>query len=34
MDEVFASFPVPLKGIDRDNGGEFINSAMKAWHEQ
>jgi hypothetical protein len=34
MDEVFASFPVPLLGIDSDNGGEFINSAMKAWCEQ
>jgi hypothetical protein len=34
MDEVYVSFPVPLKGIDSDNGGEFINSAMKAWCEQ
>jgi hypothetical protein len=34
MDEVYASFPVPLKGIDSDNGGEFINTAMKAWCEQ
>ncbi|MDR2245426.1 MAG: hypothetical protein LBE17_01930 [Treponema sp.] len=33
-DDVFASFPVPLKGIDSDNGGEFINFAMKAWCEQ
>jgi hypothetical protein len=30
MDDAFASFPVPLKGVDSDNGGEFINSAMKA----
>jgi transposase InsO family protein len=34
MDEVYASFPVPLKGIDRDNGSEFINTAMKNWCEQ
>jgi hypothetical protein len=34
MDEVYASFPVPLKGIDSDNGGEFINTAMKTWCEQ
>jgi hypothetical protein len=34
MDEVYASFPVPLRGIDSDNGGEFINAAMKAWCEQ
>jgi transposase InsO family protein len=34
MDEVSASFPVPLKGIDSDNGREFINSAMKTWCEQ
>ena len=34
MDDVYASFPVPLKGIDSDNGGEFINTAMKTWCEQ
>jgi transposase InsO family protein len=34
MDEVYASFLVPLKGIDSDNGGEFINTAMKNWREQ
>jgi transposase InsO family protein len=34
LDEVYASFPVPLKGIDSDNGSEFINTAMKAWCEQ
>jgi hypothetical protein len=34
MDEVFASFPVPLMDINRDSGGEFINTAMKTWHEQ
>jgi hypothetical protein len=34
MEEVYASFPVPLRGIDSDNGGEFINTTMKAWYEQ
>jgi hypothetical protein len=34
MDDVDASFPVPLRGIDSDNGGEFINIAMKTWCEQ
>jgi hypothetical protein len=34
MEEVSAAFPVPLKGIDSDNGGEFINTAMKTWCEQ
>jgi hypothetical protein len=34
MDDLYASFPVPLKGIDSDNGGEFINTAMKTWCEQ
>jgi transposase InsO family protein len=34
LDEVYASFPVPLKGIDSDNGSEFINTAMKTWCEQ
>jgi hypothetical protein len=34
MDEVHASFPVPLKGIDRDKGGEFVNTAMKTRCEQ
>ena len=31
LDECRLSFPVPLKGIDSDNGGEFINSALKKW---
>jgi hypothetical protein len=34
MDDVYASFPVPLKGIDSDNGGEFINTVIKTWCEQ
>ena len=34
MDDAVASFPVPLKGIDSDNGSEFINTAMKTWCEQ
>jgi hypothetical protein len=34
MEEVSASFPVPLRGIGSDNGGEFINTALKAWCEQ
>ncbi|MDR0400878.1 MAG: hypothetical protein LBH51_08045 [Treponema sp.] len=34
MDDISASFPVPLKGIDSDNGGEFLNTAKKTWCEQ
>jgi hypothetical protein len=34
MEEASASFPAPLRGIDSGNGGEFINTAMKAWCEQ
>jgi hypothetical protein len=34
MDEVYASFPVSLKGIESGNGGKFINTAMKTWCEQ
>jgi hypothetical protein len=28
MDDVYASFPVPLKGIYSDNGWEFINENL------
>jgi hypothetical protein len=34
MVRLWEFFPVPLRGIDSDNGGEFINIAMKAWCEQ
>jgi hypothetical protein len=31
MDELRTGLPFPMKGIDSDNGGEFINDAMLAW---
>ena len=33
LEDVCTSFPVPLRGIDSDNGGEFINWHLKEWCE-
>ncbi|MDR1900203.1 MAG: transposase [Treponema sp.] len=33
LEDIRAAFPVPLKGIDSDNGGEFINWHLKGWCE-
>ena len=34
LEDIRVSFPVPLKGIDSDNGAEFINWHLKHWCEQ
>jgi hypothetical protein len=34
LDDIRTGFPVPLKGIDCDNGAEFINWHLKHWCEQ
>ena len=34
LDDIRLGFPVPLKGIDSDNGAEFINWHLKYWCEQ
>jgi hypothetical protein len=34
LEDIRATFPVPLKGIDSDNGAEFINWHLKHWCEQ
>ena len=34
LEDIRAGFPVPLKGIDSDNGTEFINWHLKYWCEQ
>jgi hypothetical protein len=34
MEDIRASFPVPLRGIDSDNGAEFINWHLKNWCEK
>jgi len=34
LEDIRTSFPVPLKGIDSDNGAEFINWHLKHWCEQ
>jgi len=33
LEDIRLGFPVPIKGIDCDNGGEFINWHLKAWCE-
>ncbi|GHU52471.1 integrase [Bacilli bacterium] len=33
FEDIRTSFPVPLKGIDSDNGSEFINWHLKDWCE-
>jgi len=33
LEDIRTSFPIPLKGIDCDNGAEFINWHLKAWCE-
>jgi hypothetical protein len=33
-EDIRICFPVPLKGIDTDNGSEFINWHLKAWCEK
>jgi hypothetical protein len=33
LEDIRSGFPVPLKGIDSDNGGEFINWHLKTWCE-
>jgi hypothetical protein len=34
FEDIRSAFPVPLKGIDRDNGSEFINWHLKGWCEE
>jgi hypothetical protein len=34
LDDIRIGFPVPLKGIDSDNGAEFINWHLKHWCER
>ena len=34
LQDVEASLPFPLRGIDSDNGGEFINHHVVAWLQQ
>ncbi|GHV82596.1 hypothetical protein AGMMS49991_11540 [Spirochaetia bacterium] len=34
LDDIRSAFPVPLKGIDSDNGAEFINWHLKDWCEK
>ena len=34
LDDVRCSFPLPLKGIDSDNGSEFINWHLARWCEK
>lgn len=31
VEQVYHHLPFPLKGIDSDNGGEFINTQLKNW---
>jgi hypothetical protein len=31
--DIYDTFPVPLKGLDSDNGAEFINWHLKTWCE-
>jgi hypothetical protein len=33
LEDIRASFPVPLKGLDNDNGAEFSNWRLKDWCE-
>ena len=33
-DDIYRAFPVPLRGIDSDGGGEFINQHFKKWCEE
>ena len=34
VDDIRRGFPVPIKGLDSDNGSEFINWHMKHWCER
>lgn len=34
LQHVVAAFPFPIKGIDSDNGSEFINAHLLRWCEQ
>jgi transposase InsO family protein len=34
LEDIRITFPVPFKGIDTDNGAEFINWHLKHWCEQ
>jgi transposase InsO family protein len=34
LEDIRTGFPVPLKGIDSDNGAEFINWHLKYWCER
>jgi transposase InsO family protein len=34
LQDIYDTFPVPLKGIDSDNGAEFINWHLKSWCEK
>jgi hypothetical protein len=31
MDHLLATYPIPLVGVDFDNGSEFLNWGMIAW---
>ena len=33
-DDICGAFPVPLRGLDSDGGGEFINQHFKKWCEE
>jgi len=32
--DIYGAFPVPLRGLDSDGGGEFINQHFKKWCEE
>ena len=32
--DIEARLPFPLRGVDSDNGGEFINPCLSGWHTQ
>jgi transposase InsO family protein len=34
FEDILSAFPVPVTGIDTDNGSEFINWHLKAWCEK
>jgi transposase InsO family protein len=34
FEDILKTFPVPIKGIDSDNGSEFINWHLKGWCEE
>jgi transposase InsO family protein len=34
INDIYSSFPVPIRGVDSDGGPEFINLRMKKWCEE